>query len=45
MQIKLIELELLVHKALTKYGYSENEARIIQDVLMYAQLREIIKEL
>jgi len=39
MQIKLVELELLVHKALTKYGYSENEARIIQDVLMYAQLR------
>jgi L-2-hydroxycarboxylate dehydrogenase (NAD+) len=39
MKIKLIELESLVHKAITNYGYSESEAAVIQNILLYAQLR------
>ena len=39
MKIKLSELESLAHKALIKYGYSESEAKIIQNILLYAQLR------
>lgn len=39
MKVKLPELETLVHSALMKYGYSKSEARIIQDILLYAQLR------
>lgn len=39
MQIKLEELKELVHKALLKYGYTEEESKIIGEVLMYAQMR------
>ncbi len=39
MKISLQELTDLSKKALSKYGYSEEEATIILDMLMYAQLR------
>lgn len=39
MQIKVIELQELVNKALAKYGYSSGEAKVISGILMYAQLR------
>ncbi len=39
MKISLTELQDLVHKAILKYGYNEDEAKVIGDVLMYAQLR------
>jgi len=39
MKVKLFELEGLVEKALTKYGYDSEESQIIKEVLMYAQLR------
>lgn len=39
MRVKLDELKTLTKKALLKYGYSEEEAGIIQEVLLYAQLR------
>lgn len=39
MKIKIDELNILVNKALTKYGYSQEESKIISDVLLYAQLR------
>lgn len=39
MKISLEELNALSEKALLKYGYSEEEAEIILDMLMYAQLR------
>ncbi len=39
MKIKLSELESTTHKALLKYGYTEDEANVIQKVLLYAQLR------
>ncbi|MBI2464708.1 Ldh family oxidoreductase [Candidatus Shapirobacteria bacterium] len=39
MKIKITELKVLVNKALTKYGYTEEESKIISEVLMYAQLR------
>ena len=39
MKISLEELETLSRKAILKYGYSEEEARIILDMLMYAQTR------
>jgi L-2-hydroxycarboxylate dehydrogenase (NAD+) len=39
MKIALNELKLLVNKALVKYGYNEDEAKVIGDVLMYAQMR------
>jgi L-2-hydroxycarboxylate dehydrogenase (NAD+) len=40
MIVTIEELRRIVHKALTKYGYSEGEIGIIREVLMYAQLRE-----
>jgi len=39
MKIKLTELESLTSKALAKYGYSESEAKVIHNILLYAQLR------
>lgn len=39
MQIKITELQELVNKALTKYGYNPDEAKIISGILVYAQLR------
>ena len=39
MKIKLSELEEITHKAILKYGYSEEEASVIQKILLYAQLR------
>jgi LDH2 family malate/lactate/ureidoglycolate dehydrogenase len=39
MKISLQELTDLSQKALSKYGYSQEEATIILDMLMYAQLR------
>ncbi len=39
MKIKLEELKELSKKAILKYGYTEDEANQILDILMYAQLR------
>ncbi|HMK65968.1 MAG TPA: Ldh family oxidoreductase [Thermodesulfobacteriota bacterium] len=39
MKIELKELEALTTKALINYGYDDNEAAIIRDMLLYAQLR------
>ncbi len=39
MKIPIQELEDLSKKALSKYGYSEEESTIILDMLMYAQTR------
>lgn len=39
MQVKLSELIEITNKAISNYGYSESEAKIIADVLLYAQLR------
>ncbi len=39
MKISIEELTTLCNKALFKYGYSEEEAEIILDMLMYAQTR------
>lgn len=39
MKIKVSELENLSKKALSKYGYTDQESSIILDMLMYAQLR------
>lgn len=39
MKIKISELKNLGSKALKKYGYTTDEASIILDMLMYAQLR------
>lgn len=39
MKIKLSDLEEVTRKAILKYGYDEAEARAIQEVLLYAQLR------
>jgi L-2-hydroxycarboxylate dehydrogenase (NAD+) len=39
MKIKLSELKKISKKALTKYGYTPKESKIILDMLMYAQLR------
>jgi LDH2 family malate/lactate/ureidoglycolate dehydrogenase len=39
MQIKISELEKLTRQALIKQGYDENEAEIIQGMLLYAQFR------
>ena len=39
MHISIRELESLSKKAILTYGYSEEEATIILDMLMYAQLR------
>ncbi len=39
MKISIQELKRLSKKAILKYGYSEEEAQIILDMLMYAQMR------
>ncbi len=39
MKIKLKDLKELTHKAILKYGYEEDEAEEIQEVLLYAQMR------
>ncbi len=39
MKIPIQELYDLSQKAILKYGYSEEEAKIILDMLMYAQMR------
>ena len=39
MKINLNELRELVDKALEKYGYTKEEANVIAEVLMYAQMR------
>lgn len=39
MKVKLNKLKKLVHRAILNYRYSEKEAKIIEDVLFYAQLR------
>jgi LDH2 family malate/lactate/ureidoglycolate dehydrogenase len=39
MRIKLAELQKLSRKAVLKYGYTAKEAKIILDMLLYAQLR------
>lgn len=39
MKVKLSEVQELSKKAVLKYGYTESEAEIILDMLMYAQLR------
>lgn len=39
MKIKISDLKDISNKALLKFGYTDNEAKIILDMLMYAQLR------
>ncbi|MCC7290373.1 Ldh family oxidoreductase [bacterium] len=39
MKIQLSELKEIVHKALLKYGYTEEESNVIGEVLLYAQMR------
>ncbi|MBI2357009.1 Ldh family oxidoreductase [Candidatus Dojkabacteria bacterium] len=39
MKIALNDLNELVSKALKKYGYSDEEAQVLREVLMYAQMR------
>jgi len=39
MKVSIEELTTLSNKAILKYGYSEEEAEIILDMLMYAQTR------
>jgi LDH2 family malate/lactate/ureidoglycolate dehydrogenase len=39
MKISIRELEELTARAVRSYGYSEEEVRVISDVLLYAQLR------
>jgi len=39
VKISIQELRNLSRRAILKYGYSEEEARIILDMLMYAQMR------
>lgn len=39
MKIKIEELKDVTHKAILNYGYTDNEASVIQEVLLYAQLR------
>ena len=40
MKVKVSELKDLAHRAILFYGYSEQEARIILECLLYAQLRD-----
>lgn len=40
MTIKISELTDLVLKTLARYGYTNEEAKTIADVLLYAQLRD-----
>src|SRR3989344_1424295 len=39
MKIQLEELKNTTRKAILKYGYSEDEAKIIEEILLYAQMR------
>lgn len=39
MKVKLTELKDLTHKALLKYGFNEQQAKDVAEVLLYAQLR------
>lgn len=39
MKISIQELRKLSEKAISKYGYSEEESTVILDMLMYAQMR------
>ena len=39
MKISIQELKELAEKAIIRYGYSEEEAQVILDMLMYAQMR------
>lgn len=39
MKVKLNHLKDLTRKAILKYGYNDQEAKIIEEVLLYAQLR------
>ncbi len=39
MKISIQELKKLSEKAISKYGYSEEESTVILDMLMYAQMR------
>jgi LDH2 family malate/lactate/ureidoglycolate dehydrogenase len=39
VKISIQELNTLSKKAISKYGYSEEESKIILDMLMYAQMR------
>ena len=39
MKVKISQLRELTNKTLGRYGYSEEEAKIISEVLLYAQLR------
>jgi LDH2 family malate/lactate/ureidoglycolate dehydrogenase len=39
MKISIQELEDLCNKALSKYGYSDDESTVILEMLMYAQMR------
>ena len=39
MKISIQELKELAEKAIIRYGYSEDEAQVILDMLMYAQMR------
>lgn len=39
MKLPLAELKKLTRDALIKYGYSEEEASVLEEVLLYAQLR------
>lgn len=39
MKVKLSELNEIVLKATKSYGYSDEEAEVIKDILMYAQMR------
>jgi len=39
MIVIIKDLEKMVHSALIKQGYNDNEASVVQDMLLYAQLR------
>jgi len=39
MKVQLTDLNVLINKALLRYGYTQEEAVIISEVLLYAQLR------
>ncbi|HRI05668.1 MAG TPA: Ldh family oxidoreductase [Candidatus Dojkabacteria bacterium] len=39
MKISLTELQELVNKALVKYGYNDEEVKVLSEILMYAQMR------
>jgi LDH2 family malate/lactate/ureidoglycolate dehydrogenase len=40
MKVKLEELRRVTKKALQHYGHDDRDAKVIQDVLLYAQLRD-----